>query len=155
MRAEIRAAQPDDLGPLLDMGREFFEQSGNSRFTTFDEPSLTTTLIGLMSGVPTGCVLVADIDGNVVGMAGCVVFPFYANMNTKIGQEVFLWVDPAHRGAVGDALLDELEATAMRKGAKVFINANIAGERDKAFARYYRRRGCVPAEQTHIRILSS
>lgn len=155
MKAEVRAAQSEDLTALLDMGRVFFEHSGNSKFTTFDEPSLTATLIGLMSGVPAGCVLVAEVSGRVVGMAGCVVFPFYANMNTLIGQEVFLWVNPEHRGAVGDALLDELENTAMRKGAKVFINANLAGERDKAFARYYRRRGCTPAEQTHIRILSS
>ncbi len=154
MKAEIRHAEPDDLSVLLDMGREFFESSGNARFTTFDEPSLTATLIGLMSGVPAGCVLVADVEGKVAGMAGCVVFPFYANASTLIGQEVFLWVDPDYRGAVGDALLDELENTAMRMGAKVFINANMAGERDKAFARYYRRRGCVPAEQTHIRILS-
>jgi predicted N-acetyltransferase YhbS len=155
MRAEIREAQPNDLNALLDMGREFFEHSGNAKFTTFDEPSLTATLIGLMSGVPNGCVLVAELDGKVVGMAGCVVFPFYANFSTSIGQEVFFWVSPAHRGVVGDALLDELEDTAMRKGAKVFINANIAGERDKAFARYYRRRGCVPAEQTHIKVLHS
>jgi hypothetical protein len=155
MKAEIRQAEPNDLNALLDMGREFFEVSGNARFTTFDEPSLTATLIGLMSGVPNGCVLVAELAGEVVGMAGCVVFPFYANISTLIGQEVFFWVSPAHRGAVGDALLDELEGTAMRKGAKVFINANIAGERDKAFARYYRRRGCVPAEQTHIKVLHS
>lgn len=150
----IRPAEPDDLPALLDMGREFFEYSPNSAFTTFDENSLTATLIGLMSGAPAGCVLVADIDGKVVGMAGCVVFPFYANFNTLIGQEVFLWVSPAHRGDVGETLLDDLEDAAMRKGAKVFINANIAGERDKAFARYYRRRGCVPAEQTHIKVLS-
>ncbi len=155
IKAEIRIAQPDDLIPLLEMGRDFFDHSGNGAFTTFDEPSLTATLIGLMSGVPDGCVLVAVVDGEVVGMAGCVVFPFYANMNTKIGQEVFFWVNPDHRGAVGEALLDELENSAMRKGAKVFINANIAGERDKAFARYYRRRGCVPAEQTHIKVLAS
>jgi L-amino acid N-acyltransferase YncA len=154
MKSEIRHAEPDDLNSLLEMGREFFDHSPNSSFTTFDEPSLTATLIGLMSGVSLGCVLVASVEGKVVGMAGCVVFPFYANYSTLIGQEIFLWVDPAHRGAVGDALLDELEAEALRKGAKVFINANIAGKRDKAFARYYRRRGCVPAEQTHIRILS-
>ena len=152
---KIRLAVPEDLPALLDMGREFFDYSPNSAFTTFDEPSLTATLIGLMSGVPAGCVLVADVDGKAVGMAGCVVFPFYANANTLIGQEVFLWVSPAHRGDVGETLLDELEDAAMRKGAKVFINANIAGERDKAFARYYRRRGCVPAEQTHIKVLSS
>jgi hypothetical protein len=155
MRAEIRAAQPEDLGALLEMGREFFDHSGNGAFTSFDESSLTATLITLMSGVSGGVLLVADIDGRAVGMAACLVFPFYANHSTLIGQEVFLWVDPAYRGAVGEAMLDELEAAALRKGAKVFINANLAGERDAAFARYYRRRGCVPAENTHIKVLSS
>lgn len=155
MTAEIRAAKPDDLAALIEMGREFFEHSGSGAFTTFDEPSLSATLIGLVSGVSGGCLMVAEVSGQVVGMAACVVFPFYANMATLIGQEIFLWVNPARRGTVGEALLDELEAAAMRKGAKVFINANLAGERDKAFARYYRRRGCVPAEQTHIRIFAS
>lgn len=155
MKAEIRHAEPEDLGALIDMGREFFEYSGNAEFTTFDEPSLTATLIAVISGVSNGSLLVAETSGKVVGMAACVVFPFYANMNTLIGQEIFFWVNPEHRGAVGDALLDELEAAAMRKGAKVFINANLAGPRDKAFARYYRRRGYRPAENTHIRVLSS
>jgi ribosomal protein S18 acetylase RimI-like enzyme len=155
IKTEIRAAEPNDLPALLEMGRQFFEHSGNARFTTFDEPSLTATLIGLISGVGNGVVLATEVNGDVVGMAACVVFPFYANMNTLIGQEIFLWVDPAYRGAVGEALLDELEAAALRKGAKVFINANLAGERDAAFARYYRRRGCVPAENTHIKVLSS
>lgn len=155
MKAEIRHAQPEDLGALIEMGREFFEHSGNAEFTTFDEPSLTATLIAVISGVSNGTLLVAETSGQVVGMAACVVFPFYANMDTLIGQEIFFWVNPEHRGAVGDALLDELEACALRKGAKVFINANLAGPRDKAFARYYRRRGYRPAENTHIRVLSS
>lgn len=155
MNGAIREAEPKDLSALIEMGRAFFGHSNSGSFTTFDETSFTTTLIGLTSGVAGGSLLVAEVSGQVVGMAACVVFPFYANHATLIGQEIFLWVNPEHRGDVGEALLDELEAGALRKGAKVFINANLAGERDKAFARYYRRRGCVPAEQTHIRIFAS
>jgi GNAT superfamily N-acetyltransferase len=152
---QIRHAEPNDLNALLDMGREFFEASGNDRFTTFDEPSLTATLIAMMSGVAGGSVLVAEVAGQVVGMAACVVFPFYANHSTLIGQELFWWVQPAHRKGIGGSLLDELEAEAKRKGAKVFIGANLSGEHDAAFARMYRRRGYVPAENTFIRNLSS
>ncbi len=137
------------------MGREFFDHSGNDRFTTFDENSLTATLIAMMSGVAGGSVLVAEVEGKVVGMAACVVFPFYANHATLIGQELFWWVSPAHRKGVGGALLDELEAEAKRKGAKMFIGANLSGEHDAAFARMYRRRGYVPAECTYIRNLAS
>lgn len=155
MRAEIRVAEPKDLIDLIEMGREFFEHSGSGRFTTFDEASFTATLIAVMSGVSGGTLLVAETGGKVVGMAACVVFPFYANSSTLIGQEVFWWTNPDHRKGVGGALLDELEAEAARKGAKVFMGANLSGERDAVFARLYRRRGYVPAENTHIRVLSS
>jgi GNAT superfamily N-acetyltransferase len=155
MRAEIRAAEPNDLNALIDMGREFFDHSGNGAFTTFDEPSLTATLIALISGVSGGSLLVAEVSGRVVGMAACLVFPFYANHGTLIGQELFWWTNPDHRKGIGGELLDELEAEAKRKGAKVFISANLAGEHDATFERLYRRRGYTPAENTFIRRLSS
>lgn len=155
MNAEIRPAEPNDLSALLDMGRDFFEHSGSGAFTTFDEASFATTLIALLSGVSGGTLLVVETAGQVVGMAACVVFPFYANMATLIGQEIFWWVKPEHRKGIGGALLDELEAEATRKGAKVFMGANLSGEKDAVFARLYRRRGYVPAENTHLRILSS
>lgn len=137
------------------MGREFFEYSGNGAFTTFDEPSFTATIIALMSGVSGGTLLIAESADQIVGMAGCVVFPFYANMATKIGQEIFLYCKPEHRTGIGESLLDELETEARRCGANVFIGANLAGRRDKAFSRFYRRRGYVPAENTHIRVFAS
>ncbi|WP_441235664.1 GNAT family N-acetyltransferase [Bradyrhizobium sp. 930_D9_N1_4] len=155
MRAEIRAAEPGDLGELIEMGRAFFEHSGSEAFTTFDEPSFTATLIAVTSGVSGGVLLVAEAAGQIVGMAACVVFPFYANVQTLIGQEIFWWVKPEHRKGVGGDLLDELEAEAKRKGAKVFIGANLSGEQNAAFARLYRRRGYVPGENTHLRIFAS
>jgi GNAT superfamily N-acetyltransferase len=151
----IRPAKPEDLIDIIEMGRAFFEQSGNAAFTTFDEPSFTATVIGLMSGVSGGSVLVAEVDGVPVGMAAHVVFPFYANMQTKIGQEMFWYCKPGHRNGVGSDLLDELEADAMRKGADVFMSAAIAGLRDAAIGRVYQRRGYKPAENTFIRKLAS
>ena len=155
MKASIRAAEPTDIPAIIDMGREFFDASGSNSFTSFDEASFTGTVIALMSGVSGGSLLVAEVAGQVVGMAACVVFPFYANHETAIGQEIFWWTSPDYRKGIGGDLLNELEAEATRKGAKVFIGANISGERDAVFARLYRRRGYVPSENTHIRILSS
>jgi hypothetical protein len=155
MIATIRPAEPKDLIEIIDMGREFFEQSGNGAFTTFDEPSFTSTVIGLMSGVANGTLLVAESAERSVGMAAHVVFPFYANMNTKIAQEIFWYCKPDFRNGIGSALLDELEADARRKGADVFMSAAIAGLRDGAIRRVYERRGYKPAEHTFLRRLSS
>lgn len=154
MRAEIRPAEPKDFLEVIEMGREFFEQSGNGAFTTFDEPSFTATVISLMSGVNKATLLVAESAGRTVGMAAHVVFPFYANMNTNISQEIFWFVKPDFRNGIGSALLEELEADARRKGADVFMSAAIAGLRDGAIARVYERRGYKPAENTFIRHLN-
>ncbi len=155
MKAEIRHAEPHDFNDLIDMGREFLEQSGNASFTTFDEASFAATLISLMSGVNNATLLVAESGGRAVGMAASVVFPFYANMNTKLGQEIFWYCKPDFRSGVGAALLDELETEAGRKGADVFMSAAIAGLRDGAIGRVYQRRGYKPAEHSYMRRLSS
>ena len=155
MNGEIRRAEPEDFADLIDMGREFLHQSGNGAFTTFDEPSFSATIISLMSGVNNASLLVASSAGQVVGMAASVVFPFYANMNTKIAQEIFWYCKPDFRNGFGAALLDELEADAQRKGADVFMSAAIAGLRDGAIARVYERRGYKPAENIFLRKLSS
>lgn len=155
MKAEIRIAEAKDLPDIVDMGREFFEQSGNGAFTTFDESSFIATVIGLMSGVANGTLLVAESAGSVIGMAAHVVFPFYANAQTKIGQEIFWYCKPDFRNGIGSDLLDELEADARRKGADVFMSAAIAGLRDGAVARVYQRRGYKPLENSYIRKLAS
>lgn len=155
MNAEIRHAEPSDFNELIEMGREFLEQSGNTSFTTFDEASFSATLISLMSGVNNATLLVAESAGKAVGMAACVVFPFYANMNTKLGQEIFWYCKPEFRNGMGAALLDELEAEAARNGADVFMSAAIAGLRDGAIGRVYQRRGYKPAENSYMRRLSS
>lgn len=155
MIGTIREAEPKDLLDIIEMGREFFDQSSNSAFTSFDEPSFTTTVIGLMSGVANGVLLVAETDDKAVGVAAHVVFPFYANMSTKIGQELFWFVKSDYRNGIGGALLDELEADARRKGADVFMSASIAGLRDAAIRRVYERRGYKAAENTFLRKLSS
>jgi GNAT superfamily N-acetyltransferase len=153
--ATIRHAEPKDFNDLVEMGREFFEHSGYRDLTTFDEASFSTTIIALMSGIGGGCLLVAEVDDRAVGLAGSVIFPFYANMGTRIGQEVLWWVKPDYRSGIGSDLMDELEAEAMRNGADVFMNACLAGQRDQAMDRVYRKRGYRPAENTYIRKLSS
>lgn len=155
MIGTIRRAEPNDLGEIIDMGREFFEQSGSQKFTTFDEASFVTTIIALMSGVSGGVLLVADVGERCVGMASSVTFPFYCNMATKIAQEIFWFVKPDCRNGIGATLLDELESEALRGGAEVFLTAALPGLRDRAIGKVYEKRGYAPAENSFIKRLSS
>jgi GNAT superfamily N-acetyltransferase len=152
----IRPAETKDLPQIGKMGREFFDASGLSEVTEWDALSFDRTARFLMEAGDHGSLLVADHPGvGLVGMAGSLIFPLYCNHTKSIGQETFWWVDPDYRSGVGGLLLDELEADARRKGADIFMSAQLAGQHDRAFARIYVRRGYVPAENTFIRKLKS
>jgi ribosomal protein S18 acetylase RimI-like enzyme len=153
MKAVIRAATPDDLNKIINMGREFFEQSGFAEVTTWDEDTFLRTAAMLLVA-DEGSLLVVEQHGQIVGMAGSVIFPFFMNANQRIGQELFWWVSPDYRNGVGTTLLEELERDAKRKGADVFMTAQIAGHRDGAFKRLYMQRGYRPAENSFVRRLS-
>lgn len=155
MKAEIRYATPDDVPALLAMGREFFAASGLSDLASWDDGSFKAICQSLMDDAVLGSLLVVECDGELVGMAGSVIYPLYCNHAVLMGQEVFWFVQPDHRTGIGATLLDELEADARCKGAVLFISAQIAGQRDEAFARVYARRGYRPSENTFIRRLAS
>lgn len=151
----IRDIAAKDVPEVMEMGRAFFEESPFTSFASWDEGSFQLTVLSMLSGSAPGGLLVAEDDGKLVGMAAYVIFPLYFNMRVQIAQEVFWYCLPEHRNGVGSDLMDALEAEAKRKGASVFIGANMSGERDAAFARLYRRRGYVRGENTHLRILAS
>jgi GNAT superfamily N-acetyltransferase len=152
VKAEIRRATLADLPALLPMGREFFAHSGLTDLAEWDDGSFEISATSIIGGSVLGSVFVADLDGKLVGMTGGIFFPLYCNHSVLIGQEIFWWGKAGHK--VGAALLDELEADARRNGAVIFISAQIAGQRDEAFARVYARRGYRPSENTFIRKLA-
>lgn len=155
MKATIRHANDGDLFSIVDMGQDFFNESGLQDVASWDAPSFEKTARALIDGDVPGCLLVAEHDRELVGMTGCIMFPLYCNLSLNLAQEVFWWVDPEHRKGLGGSLLDELESEAKRKGANVFMSAQIAGQRDEAFARIYQRRGYRPSENLYMKRLSS
>lgn len=155
MKAAIRRATEGDVFDLVNMGQDFFAESGLQDVASWDATSFEKTVRALLAGDVPGSLLVAERDNEVIGMTGAIMFPLYCNLALMCAQEVFWWVAPEFRSGLGGALLDELEADVKRKGAHVFMSAQIAGQRDEAFARLYRKRGYRPSENTFIRKLTS
>jgi GNAT superfamily N-acetyltransferase len=151
---EIREAGLIDMPALLRMGRAFFDQAGIGSLTEWDEDSFEATAQMLITSEP-GVMLVAEADGQGVGMAGALVFPAYFNVRVLIGQELFWYVAPEHRFGVGAALISRLEEEARGRGASLFIAGAVAGLRDAAIARLYARRGYRPTESSFIKALAS
>lgn len=148
----IRPAQPADLGALLAMGRRFFAMSGYADLTNFDDASFCATVDRLM-GADATC-LVAEADGQVVGAAGALAYPFYFNADHKTGQEVFWWLDPEHRGGqVGICLFAELEAWARAQGCRSFTMIALDAVDAARVGKIYQRCGYRPSEHSYIKEL--
>lgn len=147
----IRDGTVADIPRILSMGVRFYEAAGWSEFVTWDDASVDRTLRSLIEA-DHGALIVAEVDGEVVGMTAGMVVPHYCNLNTLTGQELFWWVDPEHRG-VGVALLDALEGWAKAAGAAIFTMVAVHRIKPEVMARVYRARGYAPAEHSHIRRL--
>lgn len=147
----IRAATYDDLPRVLEMGRRFFDTAGWPEVAEWDDASTEATLRFLIDQ-PTGGLFLAEVDGQVVGMTGGLVTPFYFNLAHLTGQELFWWVEPEHRG-IGSGLFDALEAWAADAGAQTFTMIAVDRLKPDVMARIYRARGYRPAEHSFIRRL--
>ncbi|KFC61958.1 GNAT family N-acetyltransferase [Massilia sp. LC238] len=148
----IRRAALSDLGALLSMGRKFFAASGYADIARFDEESFRRTVDQLMTD--NAVCLVAEIDGQVVGAAGALAYPFYFDASHKTGQEVFWWLDPEHRGGqVGIRLFAELEAWARAQGCKSFTMIALDAVDAWRVGKIYQRCGYRPSEHSYIKEL--
>jgi GNAT superfamily N-acetyltransferase len=147
----IRVATTEDFAPLLTMGREFYDASGYSDLVGFDRESLVRTFEQLMQN---GGLFVAEVNGEVVGMVGGMVYPFYFDADHLTGQEVFWWVMPEHRkGRIGLELLQALEEWAKARGAKSLSMVSLDRLNPEQVARMYSAAGYRASEHTFIKRL--
>lgn len=146
----IRPATEWDFDALIEMGRAFNEEAGYSEDVPFHPASFLRTLKLLTEAK---LLLVADKDGDVVGMAAADVAPSICNRSILVGREAFWYVLPEHRKGLGGQILDALEFNARAYGATLFDVVAEEGKRNDALARLYRARGYSPAEHTFRKVL--
>lgn len=92
-----------------------------------------------------GTLLVAEVDGTVVGMLGIalIVHPLSGDL---YASELFWWVDPGTPAGTGLRLLAAGERWAQERGAVAMHMAALAS--NPAVDRIYERRGYVPRDST-------
>ena len=145
----IRPAVTADIPRCVEMGRQFFAESGFEAETSLDPESFRATLEHLI-GNADGALLVADLGGALIGMAGALAYPHYFNVASKAAQELFWWVEPAKRGGTaGVRLLQALEAWA--RGVGCGTMTMICLPIDSPAERVYQRVGYRASERSYIK----
>lgn len=145
----IRIAIEDDVPRIVEMSRKFYATTSYAQHAPMDDDAVAQLARQLMDSV----MLVAEVDGKVVGMVGLVVAPFMFNHSINAAYEVVWWVDPEAQGTgVGKQLLAAIDNACIARGASIVVMVTLASSPPQAGA-LYERAGYVHSETSYTKRL--
>lgn len=113
----IRTANIHDIDRIVEMCRRFYHTTEYIKFAPYHEPSIKLLTEALVN---VGVVLVAELRGELVGVAGLVLAPYMFNNEIIGAHEVVWWVEPEAQGmGVGKELLLAIEPACKSRGATI------------------------------------
>lgn len=145
-----RPATVADLPQCVEMARKFHAFAGFEKLAPFCAGSTEATGRILMEH---GAFLVADADGELVGMIGLMVSPVAHNHAYRYAVEMMWWVEPGERArGIGAALVDAAEDAVRAKGADKIMMVHLFNSPPAARA-LYEARGYHEAETVFLKVL--
>lgn len=148
----IRDATPADIPEIARLGELFHAEAGWGDIVEYSVEDTQKTLTHLVTS-DDGILLVADNDGEIVGMAGGFAHPVYFNHAHKSGQELFWWMKPDLRDGTGRLLLEAMEDRARAIGCSSWAMIALDKVNPELTGRIYRRRGYRASEHSYIKRL--
>ena len=150
---KIRFGRFSDMEGLLELGRQFHEYAELGKWGMgYERVLFADVLVGFMTN-ENCCLIVADVEGKVVGTIAGMTIPWFMDIRQINAQEMWWYVDPEFRGTVGPELLNWFELWAKKRGAKVICLAGFYEKRLAALERLYGRRGYKPMEVHFVKEL--
>lgn len=147
----IREATVADIPTIAALGEKFHAQAGWEEMGYIRE-DCAASLVAFMEADCFLC-LVAEIDGDILGMAAGVVSPVYFNREHLSGEELFWWVEDDAPQLTGIRLLDALENLARERGCQSWQMKSLARLNGDRMTRLYESRAYRASEQTFIKRL--
>lgn len=146
----IRPATENDLRRIVEMSEKFYATTSYAKFAQFHPSSvavLATTLIHY------GVMLVAEVEGKVIGMVGLVVTPFMFNTTILSAHEVVWWVEPEYQGSkIGHSLLTAIEPACKSRGCKLIQMVTLSNSPPQA-AGLYEKAGYKHTETSYTKVI--
>lgn len=148
----IRDATLDDVPTIAALGELFHAEAGWEDIAEYAPADCEKTLAMLVNG-DDGILIVAEDEGEIIGMAGGLAHPFYFNHAHKTGMEFFWWVKPGRRNGLGVQLLDAMESQARALGCLSWSMIALDKVNPELTGRFYRKRGYRASEHSWIKRL--
>lgn len=147
----VREATDADLLEYLKLSADFHAASPMQRVCEFEPEGFKEFVLAAIDN-PDICILLAELNGEIVGITGGIVYPLYFSPSHKVSQELWWWLTPAARGSgVGNKMFKHLQLWSKERGAKTIFMIALEDERAEKMEKVYCRAGFEPMERTFMK----
>ena len=151
MATVVRPMVEDDLPAYVEMAAAFHANMPASGIIPFD-PDGTATFLSNLIDKDNFLVLLAEIDGVPVGIAGAALYPMYFSPGSSVVQEMWWWLAPQCRGSgAAQSMYKHIENWAVENGAIAVFMIALHDVNVERMAKMYARSGFRPMERTFIK----
>lgn len=151
MTFAVRLLDENSIPAYVDMLAAFHATCPVSELIPFDPEG---TAAFLRSAIENGNFLAvyAEVDGEPVGVASAAIYPMYFNPNELAAQEMWWWINPAHRGGgAARGMFKTLENWAKTNGATALFMVALHDSNVDRMGKLYARSGYKPMERTFVK----
>ena len=151
----VRKALESDLPQYLTLAQAFHAASPMHGSIGFDVPGYSQFYLSSLQNDSVG-IWLAEIENEIVGICGALVYPLYFNPSALVVQELWWWLTPASRGSgAGGQMFKQIEQWAKDKEANALFMIALEDNRAKKMENLYVRAGFKPMERTFIKEVTS
>ncbi len=148
----IRTPVEEDVERALPLCKSFHDETAGKYGLKFNELDARSVIEFFVDGC--GLSLVAEVGGELVGFICGTVQPYPLCVSQKIFKEVFWYVKPEYRGAVGKLLYQEVIFECEERGVDVVWFANQESYMKEPLEHFYARNGFNPLETSWVKVLN-
>ena len=147
----VRDAVEADLPICVHLSADFHAASPMDKVCKFEPEGYEEFLRGAIDN-PDICILLAELNGEVVGITAGIIYPLYFSPSHKVSQELLWWLTPSARGSgVGNKMFNHLQLWSKERGAKTIFMIALEDERSAKMEKVYCRAGFEPMERTFMK----
>jgi GNAT superfamily N-acetyltransferase len=151
----VRKATETDLPKYIVLAESFHMASPMHGVIGFDEAGYSQFYLSSLQNDSVG-IWLAEIDDEIVGICGALVYPMYFNPSALVVQELWWWLTPASRGSgAGGKMFKQIEQWSKEKDASALFMIALEDSRAKKMENLYIRAGFKPMERTFIKEVTS
>jgi GNAT superfamily N-acetyltransferase len=151
----VRKATETDLPKYIVLAESFHMASPMHGVIGFDAAGYSQFYLSSLQNDSVG-IWLAEIDDEIVGICGALVYPMYFNPSALVVQELWWWLTPASRGSgAGGKMFKQIEQWSKEKDASALFMIALEDSRAKKMENLYSRAGFKPMARTFIKEVTS